>query len=51
MLKTMFSAGINKINTKTLAAGNIATGKIKNKDERRINKPLYHKSNGGAVSV
>ena len=31
MLKTMFSAGINNINTKRLAAGNIATGKIKNR--------------------
>ena len=31
MLKTMFSAGVNKINTKRLAAGNIANGKIKNR--------------------
>lgn len=31
MLKTMFSAGMNKINTKRLAAGNIANGKIGNR--------------------
>jgi len=31
MLKTMFSAGVNKINTKRLAVGNIANGKIKNR--------------------